>query len=230
MPLVQAQLASHAPGHLAAVAGEHDGLRHALRLQRGNGSSAVALHLVIYNNVSGILAVHSHVDDGALVAMVALMPLRADAVHHLRVAHAHHAATHAGTDALASHLRHVAHHTAVGGLVGEGIAQRGPYGVGAVVLHMGRQVQQLVRAVAVGVYGLHHKLAMGQRARLVEHHGAHAGQHVHVVGTLHQDAAARGSADAGKERQRHADDQRTGTADHQEHQRTVEPGDERFAE
>ena len=67
------------------------------------------------------------------------------------------------------------------------------------------------------------KLSVGQGACLVENHCANLGQHVHVIGTFHENAFAGRATDATKESERHTDDQGTRTRHHKEHQGTIKP-------
>ena len=78
------------------------------------------------------------------------------------------------------------------------------------------------------MHSLNGKLAVSECARLVEHYGVDLRQHVHKIGALDEDALARGTAYAAKERERNADDQSTRTRDDEEHQRAIEPSGEGF--
>ena len=75
-----------------------------------------------------------------------------------------------------------------------------------------------------GVDAHHLEGALGQGAGLIKHHDAGAGQLLQIGGALDQDAAGGSAADAAEEAQRNADDQRAGTADNQEGERTADPG------
>ena len=88
---------------------------------------------------------------------------------------------------------------------------------------MGCQVQQIALVERVRMHGRDGEDAFGQRARLVEDDGPHAGEGVHIGGTLDEDALARSAADAAEEGERHADDQGTWTRDDEEHEGAVEP-------
>ena len=128
--------------------------------------------------------------------------------------------------------------------VGEGITQGSSDGVGGEVLHMGRQMQQFLFPNSLNffvfsnfltftsffpsMYGLDGKLAVGQGARLVEHHRVYLGQHVHVVAAFDEDAFARGSAQSAEERQWHADDQCTGTGHNEEDECAIDPRGKRL--
>ena len=162
--------------------------------------------------------------------MIAVVPFGAHHVHHLRVAHANHLVAHLGTDTLAGNLLHIGHLTAIGTLAGEGIAQGCTNGMGGGVLHMSSQVQQLILAAHLRVYGHHRETAMGQCACLVEHHGIDLRQDIQIVGTLHQHALSRCTANTSEEGEGHTDNQGAGTADHQEHQGTIEPQGEETPE
>ena len=74
--------------------------------------------------------------------------------------------------------------------------------------------------------GLYGKLTMGEGARLVEHHRLDLRQNVHIVGSLDEDASTRGTTDAPKEREGHADNQGARTTHHEEHQGAIEPSGE----
>ena len=58
--------------------------------------------------------------------------------------------------------------------------------MGAEVLYMSRQMQQLPLIVNTGVYGRHSKVALRQRACLVEYHCIELGEDIQIVGALHQ--------------------------------------------
>ena len=73
---------------------------------------------------------------------------------------------------------------AVGGLLGEGLAQGSTDGVGAEMLDVRRQMQQLPLVEGVRMHCRHRKLSVSQRARLVEHHRAELRQNVHIVRAL----------------------------------------------
>ena len=124
---------------------------------------------------------------------------------------------------MTGYLLDIGNLTAVGSLIGEGIAQGCADGVRGKVLHMGGEVQELAFIDQIGMHGGYCKLAMGEGARLVEDDGMNLCQHIHIVGPLHKDSLTRGTADAAEERQRHADDEGAGTRNHQEHQGSIEP-------
>ena len=228
MILAQTELPCHFPAHFLAVAREHHGLLNTQLVQLPDSLCTVVLHLVVDDDMARILSVDRYMDDGACV--VTVVPFGTHGVHQFRVAHAHQLISHSGTDALSSDLLHVRYLAAIGALLREGIAQGCADGVGGEVLHMGRQMQQLVLVAGIGMDGCHGKLSVGQRARLVEDHCVQPRQRVHVVGALDEDALARGAADAAEEGEGHADDQGAGTADDKEHQGAVEPGGDAFAE
>ncbi len=74
-----------------------------------------------------------------------------------------------------------------------------------------------------GCDGHHVERAVGERAGLVEHDGLGPAQRLQVVAALHEDAEARGAADAAEERQRHADDERAGARHHEEDEPALHP-------
>ena len=103
------------------VAREHHGAADAQLLQLPHRFGAPVLHLVADDYMPGVFAIDSHVDDGAHA--VALVPPDAQPFHHARVAHTYLTSLYHSLYALAGHLFHLADAAAVGGLLGEGIAQ-----------------------------------------------------------------------------------------------------------
>ena len=67
------------------------------------------------------------------------------------------------------------------------------------------------------------KHAFGQGARLVEDNDFDLGENIKEVGAFDQNPSPRGPTDATKVAERNADDQRTGTGDDKEYQRTINP-------
>ena len=67
-------------------------------------------------------------DDGA--HMVAVVPFHTYGVHHLRITHADDGIAYLRTDAMTCDLLDIAHLTAIGGLIREGVAQGGSDGMG----------------------------------------------------------------------------------------------------
>ena len=226
MVFVDAQLLGHLGGYLLTVAGEHHHALHAQLLQLGNGCRAGLFHAVVNHNVTGIFAIHRHVNNGT--CQVTIVPPGTHTLHHFGVAHAHPTASHQSLHPVAGHLLHLGDFAAVGGLVGEGVSKSRPHGMGGEVLHMGGEVQQLPLVEHFGMYRLHGKLPVGEGASFVEHHRAHLRQHIHIVGSLDEDAVARSAADAAKEGERHADHQRAGARNHQEEQCPIEPHGKRL--
>ena len=221
MGLVQLERRRDGLGHGRLVAGQHHGLADAGGVQVRDGLRRVFLDAVGDDDVAGVGAVHGHVDDGAGVR--AGVPGGADLRHQLVVADGDDAAFDIGRQALAREFLDVRDRAAVL-LVGVGQQQGLGDRVRRMALDVGGQVQQLRLVQLLGVHGGDREDAFGQRARLVEDDGLHAGEGVHIGGALDQDAFARSAADAAEEGERHGDDQRAGAGDHQEHQRPVDPG------
>ena len=88
---------------------------------------------------------------------------------------------------------------------------------------MGCKVQQLELAAHLGVYCHHGESSLCQRSCLVEHHRVYLREYVKIVGSLHQYALARSTAQSAKEGQWHTYDQCTRTAHHEEHKSPIEP-------
>ena len=218
--LVHTQLRRHFIGHPLGVAGQHDGLFHAGALQGGDGRLGVGLYHVGDNDVSGVLAVHGHVDDGAYA--VALVEGDAQPGHQLAVAGGHLMAVHYGLDAVAADLLDIRDPVTVDGSAIR-LLQALADGVGGGALGQGGVFQQLVLVHLVVVDGGDLEHALGQGAGLVKDHTFGVGQLLQIVGALDEDALAAGAADAGEEAEGDADDQGAGTADHQEGQGTVDP-------
>ena len=76
---------------------------------------------------------------------------------------------------------------------------------------MGSKVQQMTLVALLGMHRSNRKLTTSQGSRLIEDHRSHLGQHIHIIGALDKDAFTRGTANAAKESQWHADDQGAGT-------------------
>ena len=218
------QFRGYVSAHFLTVACEHHGLDDSLFLQAVDGFLAVLLDLIVDDDMPGILPVDGDVDDGSYV--VAVVPLGTDGIHHLRVAYTYHVVADACPHAFTSYFFHVCHLAPVGGLVGESIPQGCADRVCGEVLHMGRQVKQLVLVDLLRMYGFDGKLSVGQRSRLVEYDDAELRQDIHIVGTLDEDALSRSASQTSEEGQGHADDQCAGTTHYEEHQGTVEPGGE----
>ena len=154
---------------------------------------------------------------------MAVVPLRSNAFHHLRVAYTYHLIPNLSTDTMTCDLLHIAHDTTIRSLIRESIPQCGSYRMSGEMLYMGSKMKKLMLITSIRMYGRHSELSVCQRTSLVKYHHRHLRQHVHIVGSLDEDSLARGSSDTAKERQRHTDDQGTGTTDHEEHQRPIEP-------
>ncbi len=206
------------------VACEHHRTRHAQRLQVGDGLRRIGLHLVGDHHMARIAAVDRHMRHGAHMTLAFLTHTDrgAHSLHHTLVAHANRMAIHHGLDTLSGHLLHIADGATVV-LARISLTQGCGNGMGGIALHMGRQMQQPLGAELLGMHGAHGEYALGERARLVEHHRTSLGQRVHIVASLDEDALARRTTDAAKEGERHRDDQGTRTTHHKERQCAIEP-------
>ena len=141
MALIQMQFLCYIRGHLLTVAGKHHRAPHTEGFQLCNGRRTLLLHLIIDNDVTGILAIHRHVDDGA--HQMAVVPLRTRRFHHLGITHTNELATHTGTDALSSNLLNISYFATIYCLIGERVTQRRAHRMGRKMLHMCGQMQQL---------------------------------------------------------------------------------------
>ena len=77
-------------------------------------------------------------NDGA--KMVAVVPMGAYGIHHLRIAHTDDIGAYLRTDTVTCYLLDIAHLTAIGSFIWEGIAQGSAYGVGGEMLYMSGEV------------------------------------------------------------------------------------------
>ena len=220
MYLVHAQLRRHRVRHLFGVAGEHDGLFHAGLMQRLDGLLRVGLHHVGDNDVSGVLPVHRHVDDGTHAVTVVIRD--AQLLHKLAVARRHRMTVHHRRDAVAAELLNVRHTAAVDGLA-VGALEALADGMGGGALRQRRILQQLLLVHVAVVHRRDLEHAPGQGAGLVEHHGLYLRQCFQIVGALDEDTLVAGAADTGEEAQGDADHQCAGAAGHKKCQRTVDP-------
>ena len=141
MILSELKLLSNVFGHFLAVTGKHYRSSHTQRFQSCNCLRTVVLHLIINDNVSRIFTIDSHMDNRS--NMVTIMPLRANSIHHLGVAHTDQLSAHISPNSLTSNLFHLAHRTAIRGFVGEGIAQGRPNGMRRKMLDMSCKMEQL---------------------------------------------------------------------------------------
>ena len=221
---VETECVGYEHSHLLMIAGEHHSALYAKTLQAGHRLTGVGLYLVGDDDMSGVASVDGNMHHGTHVSPTfhATVHFGTHLTHHLLIAHADAVTVDHGLHAIACHLFDVLD-AAVVVFVGVGLAQCRGDGVGRETLHVGGEMEQLVGIHPVGVNGINGKDTLGQRAGLVKNHCGAARKDVHVVAALDEDAAPRRAADAAKECQRHRDDQRTGTADHQERQRTIEP-------
>ena len=203
------------------VAGEHDHPAHTGIFQLGNGLGCTGLDAVGNEDLSGIDAVHGDVYHRS--GLVAFQEGNAQLVHQLIVAGSHRAAVHFGNHTGAAALLHLGHTGAVQ-LLAIGLLQALADGVGRGALGQGSQFQQLrlLKAASRGNAG-HFKDTFGEGTGLIKDQGTGLGQGFQVVGALDQHTLVAGTADAGKEGERNADDQRTRAADDQEGEGTVEP-------
>ena len=133
------QFFCHVVSHFLAVTSEHDGFVDAKGLQLRNGLSTVRLDLVVDDDMTCILTIDGHVDDGA--DMMAVVPLGADTVHHLRVTHADNLVPYPCTDTVTSNFLDIADLATIGSLIRKGITQGSANGMGREMLDMGSEME-----------------------------------------------------------------------------------------
>ena len=243
MIFVDVQARRHIGGYALVVAREHHGLVHPKLPQGCNGLPAVVFHLVGDDDMSGISTVHGHMDGSAddVPAFLAHYNLCPHGLHQSIIANADLMPVDRRTDALSGNLLYILQVAAVGKrIAGTGsalvvelhvlkrfLAECRPQGrgdgVGAVVLGMRGEVQQVLGTDGLGMDGRHHKHAFGQRACLVEDHRGQFDKGIHIVAAFDEYAFARSTADTAEEAQRHGDDQGARAAHHEEAQRPVDP-------
>ena len=181
--------------------------------QGRDGLLGVRLDDVGDDDVSGILAVNGHVDDGA--DAVAVDVRDAQAVHQLAVARGDRDAVNLCGDAVAADFLDVADAAAVD-LFAVGALQALADRVGGGALHQRGVFQNLFVLQLVVVDAADLKDALGQGAGFIKDDNLGLREGLQVVGALDQHAGIARAADAGKEGERDADDQRAGAADDQE--------------
>ena len=118
--------------------------------------------------MSGILTVDGYMHSSTYY--MTLMPLCAHRIHHALIANAHRMAIHHGAHAVSGYLLNVFNHASVC-LISERLFQRNGYGVGAVSLHMGCKMKQMIGRNLVGMDGLNAEFAVSEGSCLVEHYG-----------------------------------------------------------
>ena len=93
---------------------------------------------------------------------------------------------------------------------------------------MRSQMKQFVSIELRWMHRLYSKLAVCERAGLVEHHNTELSQCVHIVAALDEYSAARRTTQSAEERERHTDDQCARTR--KEDERSMQPYGERIDE
>ena len=184
--------------------------------------------MIVDDDMSDILAVYSHMYDSAY--MMAFVPRGAYRLHHLFVADTDESTAYIGTHALTCHFLDVGYLAAVVSLLRESIAQSGSDRMRREVLYMRSQMKQFVSIELRWMHRLYGKLAVCERAGLVEHHNAELSQRVHIVAALDEYSAARRTTQSAEERERHTDDQCTRTRNDKEDERSMQPYGKRFDE
>ena len=218
--LVDAKFRSDLVGYRFGVAGQHHRLVDAGLFQGRDGLLGVRLDDVGDDDVSGILAVNGHVDDGA--DAVAVDVRDAQAVHQLAVARGDRDAVNLCGDAVAADFLDVADAAAVD-LFAVGALQALADRVGGGALHQRGVFQNLFVLQLVVVDRVHLKYSLSQRPCLVKYHIFCLSKSLHIVGTFDEHSRVAGSADTREEAQRDTDHQGTGTAYDKECKRPVYP-------
>ena len=171
--------------------------------------------------ITGVPAVNGNVHDGA--GFVHGGGGQAKLSHQAGVAGGDHLAVHLGGDAMAAQFLHIGDAARIDLFAVSGLDAQGDGMLGPALRQRSGFHQSILGGALRGVDAGDLEGALGQGAGLVKDHDAGAGQLFQVGGTLDQDAAGGGTADAAEEAQRDGDDQRAGTADDQEGQGAVDP-------
>ena len=211
-----ARLFRHARGDGGVVARQHDGAA-AHAVQTVHDLAGLGLDLVRDEQTTDELAVVRDVDHRAHA--VRRDGLHALAAHELVVAAGDALARLLSDDALA---RHVGERPArLGGLTVL-LHDGARYGVSRAVLRDGGEAEHLVRAVG-GIHLGDGEVALGERARLIEHEYVRSVELFQVVGAFDEYAVTRRRAYAREEGQRDGYDERARAGHDQEAERAVYP-------
>ena len=168
----------------------------------------------------GIDSVDNHMNNGS--GMMAVFILHLQALHQLPVACRHHMAVYPCGHAVAADFLNIRHSGPVNGLSVR-LLQAFADGMRGSALCKGRIFQQLFLFHLIVVNRIDFKDSFRQRTGLVKYHTSGPGHGLQIIGPFDQNSCIAGSSDSRKKTQRDADHQRTGTADHQESQCTVDP-------
>ena len=189
-------------------------------MQVTDGLLGMGLDDVGNDDMTGIAAVYRHVNDGADV--MTGNEVDAEPLHQLVIACGNFYTVHLGNHTVAADFLNVGYPAAVDRLA-VGTLQAAADGVRGRTLCKGGQFEQFFVLELVVMDAADLKYALRERAGLVKHNGFDLRQRFQIIGTLDEHTSVACAADTGKEAQRNTDDQRTGAADDQEGERTVQP-------
>ena len=202
------------------VARQHDGFPDAGLFQSGDRLFRMLFQFIRNDDVSGVLTVDRHMDDGA--DAVAVQERDAQARHEAVVAGGDLVSVHHRGDAVAADLLHVRDQGRVE-FFAVSCQDALRNGVRRVTLRVRGQPEEFLVFEFAVVDAGDREVPAGQRAGLVEDDRLDVGEGLHVVGALDEDARVGRAADAAEEAQGHGDDDGAGTADDEEGERPVDP-------
>ncbi len=165
-------------------------------------------------------AVNRHMNNRT--GLLTRMPGSTDILHELFIADVNNLSIDMSPHAASSNLFYI-FDLAVICLVFIGIAQRSGDWMHREAFNMSRQMQEFLRIDFFRMNGCDFKNTFCQSTRLIKDNGIYFREGLQIIGTLDEHALAARTANAGKERQRNANDERTGAADDEKGQGTVNP-------
>ena len=221
MHLIDRELRSDLVGSCFRVAGQHHGLRDAVFLKLPDSLRRMLLDDIRDYDMTFVLSVNRHMNNRT--ALLAGLPLRADVLHHARVADTDGFTAHLRADAAPRNLRHI-FNTAAVLLVRISFPQCRRDRMCGIAFHMRRHMQQLLLVQPLRMHRGDGEFTACERACFIENNGLRLRKNLQIIRPFHKNAFFRRAADARKERKRNTDDQRARAADYQERKRPVCPG------
>ena len=224
---VNAETSRNLLSHRPCISRKHYGLRHARLTEVGNNVFGSRLHHITQDDVSGISAADSHMDNrsGSLAMAWSEVHLR----HKPLISHRHHDSVNRGRYTFAAYFPDIAYATAVNRLAvcllqrfGDRMRRRRFHdrGIFEQLRFLSLNININVAVVMKCVYLKH---AFSQCSCLVEHNGPNLRQRFEYVGTFHQYSFTAFASDSCEERQRNTDDQSTRATDYEEYEGAVDP-------
>ena len=180
-----------------AVPGEHHRLLYPGRLQGANRLPGLFLHHIRDQNAPGITSFHSHMNHGSRRDPLVLR-VKSQLLHQLPIARGHLLPVHCGRHAISADLLHIPHTGRIH-VPCKSLLQAPADGMSRIALGAGGKLHKsLVSPFKFRrrIHPRHLEHALGESARLVKDHILCLSQGLQVVGSLHQNPAGGGPADA----------------------------------